>query len=96
MADGGVLTLLNGRVTTRVSRYTYGVRCSERFRAWDPAHRLRMDTIYFDSLTGFTYVPGYFETVLPVVCPARLFACLLNIVTEHADIARARVSTVPL
>ncbi|KAI5824782.1 hypothetical protein K523DRAFT_284377 [Schizophyllum commune Tattone D] len=66
VADGGVLFLLNGRVTTRVSRYTYGVRCSALYRAWDPAHYLRKDTVRLDSVSGYEFIPGCFTTVLPV------------------------------
>ncbi|KAI4526241.1 hypothetical protein K525DRAFT_360096 [Schizophyllum commune Loenen D] len=65
VADGGVLFLLNGRVTTRVSRYTYGVQCRQRYNPWCMDHYLRKDTVYTCSATGKKCVPNVFSIVLP-------------------------------
>ncbi|KAL1726860.1 hypothetical protein EV714DRAFT_286913 [Schizophyllum commune] len=65
VADGGVLFLLNGRVTTRVSRYTYGVRCHQRYDPWRMDHYLRKNTVYTCSVTGEECVPNVFSIVLP-------------------------------
>ena len=67
VADGGVLFLLNGRVTTRVSRYTYGVRCRQRYDPWRLDHYLRKNTVYTCSATGEECVPNVFSIVLPEV-----------------------------
>ncbi|KAL1674598.1 hypothetical protein EV122DRAFT_293372 [Schizophyllum commune] len=66
VADGGVLFLLKGSVTTRVSRYTYGVDCCTPYNPDLSEHRRRKDSSYICELSGERYLPNAFACVLPV------------------------------
>ncbi|KAL1693048.1 hypothetical protein GGG16DRAFT_123573 [Schizophyllum commune] len=65
VADGGVLFMLNGSVTTRVSRYTYGVVCEVLYSPELPDHLKRKESSYINSLSGDVYLSGSFAIILP-------------------------------
>ncbi|KAL1726862.1 hypothetical protein EV714DRAFT_276153 [Schizophyllum commune] len=64
VADGGVLFSLNGRVTARVSRCTYGVAFCVVYDPDDREHVRRRDTAFVDP-SGVWHVPDAFASILP-------------------------------
>jgi len=64
VAHGAVSYYLDHRVTTRVSKYTFGVRCGKPFDPDDPEHVERESSKY-RSASGIWYIPNAFETILP-------------------------------
>lgn len=70
MAEGAVSYYLNHWVKSRVSKYTFGVPCSVRFREEEEEHTRREHTTFL-SPSGLRYLPGAFETILQRVSPFR-------------------------
>jgi hypothetical protein len=66
VAHGAVSYYLDHRVTTRVSKYTFGVRCGTPYDPDDPEHIERESTKY-RSASGVWYIPNAFQTILPRV-----------------------------
>ncbi|TRM65694.1 hypothetical protein BD626DRAFT_566363 [Schizophyllum amplum] len=87
VADGGVLHLLKGRVTTRMSRYTYGiiVKCKIPYLASKPGHRKREHTAFKD-VKGEKCIPNSFAIILPAnvqISHDEEFRCPFASVTEQ-------------
>ncbi|PPQ99006.1 hypothetical protein CVT24_003488 [Panaeolus cyanescens] len=64
VAHGGVSYYLDHRVTTRVSKLTFGVRCNVPLNSQDDEHIKRESTKY-RSQDGIWRLPNAFETILP-------------------------------
>ena len=63
VAIGAVSYYIDRFVTTRVSKFTYGVSCDITYNPSYPAHAMRFDKSYVDAV-GKTYVRGAFATML--------------------------------
>ncbi|ESK91430.1 hypothetical protein Moror_2703 [Moniliophthora roreri MCA 2997] len=64
VAEGAVSFYLDHCVTTRVSRFNYGVRFKVRFNSADPEHQKRAFATYVQP-DGQTYISGLFDVILP-------------------------------
>ncbi|KDR69812.1 hypothetical protein GALMADRAFT_910351 [Galerina marginata CBS 339.88] len=64
VAHGAVSYYLDHRVTTRVSKVTYGVPCSVPYDPTNDEHIKRASSKY-RSAAGVWYIPGAFDVILP-------------------------------
>ncbi|TFK72406.1 hypothetical protein BDN72DRAFT_957282 [Pluteus cervinus] len=64
VADGAVSWHLDRRVSSRVSKFTYGVKASENYSESDRQH-LRRKSRSFRQFSGRICIPGLFTTILP-------------------------------
>lgn len=66
VADGAMSFYLDHRVSARVAKKTYGVKCNTRFDPNDPTHLSRSETNY-TGISGYLYLPNKFDTILAKV-----------------------------
>jgi hypothetical protein len=66
VADGAMSFYLDHRVSARVAKKTYGVKCNTRFDPSDPTHLSRSKTKY-TGISGYLYLPSKFDTILAKV-----------------------------
>ncbi|KAJ3513955.1 hypothetical protein NMY22_g14893 [Coprinellus aureogranulatus] len=65
VSNGAVSFYLDGAVTSRVSRATYGLRCYNDYDSTDPHHVKRGAKIKVHSSTGMPVLFGKFDVILP-------------------------------
>ncbi|RXW25730.1 hypothetical protein EST38_g170 [Candolleomyces aberdarensis] len=63
VADGAISFYLDHRVSSRMSRFTYGVNCHVPYNPSDEDHRIRSITSWL-SPSGARRVPGFFSIIL--------------------------------
>ncbi|KAF8333721.1 hypothetical protein F5887DRAFT_893234 [Amanita rubescens] len=63
VAEGAISYKLDHSVTSRVSRYTYGIECCTPYDSNNPEYITRKHT-RFTRASGKVYVPGYFSAIL--------------------------------
>ncbi len=66
VAEGAISYILDHSVTSRVSRYTYGIKSSTTFHPHNPEHVARMHTCCIDA-SGRVLVSGRFSAILEKV-----------------------------
>lgn len=66
VADGAIHFYLYHYVTSRITRYTYGIKSSIRFDESDPDHQLRASSKR-EQYDGTMVLPDAFDIVLPKV-----------------------------
>jgi len=66
VAEGAISYKLDHSVTSRVSRYTYGIKCCKLYDSNDPEHISRKHTC-FTRPSGTVNVNGYFSVILEKV-----------------------------
>ena len=94
VADGAVSSYIDPLVTSRTSKYTYGVEC---FRAYDrflSDHRERAHT-QFTALSGGTALPNAFSSILKRVCTGyQLCQLIVQSSTGCPSLGEARIPTI--
>lgn len=64
VADGAVSFYLDHFVTTRVSKFAYGVTCSTEYNPADVEHSSRASSVRFDAVDGTRRLDGVFSALL--------------------------------
>ncbi|KAJ3504521.1 hypothetical protein NLJ89_g7891 [Agrocybe chaxingu] len=64
VAHGAISYYLDHRVTTRVSKYTYGIPCDVPFDPSNAEHKKRESSKYQNASNKW-YIPGAFDVILP-------------------------------
>ncbi|TFK63668.1 hypothetical protein BDN72DRAFT_803057 [Pluteus cervinus] len=80
VADGAASFYVDHYVSTRVSKFHYGVRCSKHFDPRKADHVAREDQMY-TNLAGEERIPGAFSIILPrnsTVSEEQEFSCPLH------------------
>ena len=67
VSNGAVSFYLDGVVSSRVSRLTYGVQCYSQYDSTDPEHRKRGHLIRVHEISGEPILKGSFSTILSKV-----------------------------
>ena len=67
VADGAVLSYIDPLVTSRTSRFTYGIECYTPYLASRAGHREREKTQFTDA-SGVVALPNAFQSILTKVC----------------------------
>ena len=67
MSDGALSYYHDHFVSTRVSKFTYGLFCNTLFNPAVPDHQERSHHVRV-SASGRRLVPGFFDVILPKVC----------------------------
>lgn len=73
MAQGAIAFFLDAIVTSRVSRYKYGIEANVPYNPYDPQHAERSSQAAF-MVDGAKWLPNAFSMILDVVCSQ---TCLL-------------------
>ncbi|KAJ6493407.1 hypothetical protein C8R45DRAFT_186846 [Mycena sanguinolenta] len=63
VADGAVSFYIDHRVSVRVARFTYGMKCSEVYNPLNHEHSTRVHTRY-KGISGELLIPGRFSAIL--------------------------------
>jgi hypothetical protein len=66
VAEGGIIFRLDHSVSSRVARYTYGIKVNTLFNPSLADHLAREDTSY-ENPAGEIRVPNYFSAILQKV-----------------------------
>ena len=91
VAEGAIIFRLDHLVSSRVSKYTYGIEASVPFNPSLADHLAREDTCYEDS-TGETLVPDHFSPILQKVDFTPFYAMHLLIFNRISRFQRRRSS----
>ena len=72
VADGAVLSHIDPLVTSRSSRFTYGIGCNRPYISSHADHREREHT-RFNVASGTVVLPNAFQSILTKVCTGHWF-----------------------
>lgn len=66
VADGAILYILDHSVTSRISKYTYGIECAKTYDSKNPEHVARQH-MQFTKPSGKISISGIFKVILDKV-----------------------------
>lgn len=93
VADGAIHFYLYHYVTSRITRYTYGIKSSIRFDESNPEHQRRASSKQ-EQYDGIIVLPNAFDIVLPKVRMALTYRIVIHNycqLVEHASARNERI-----